>query len=165
MCEVKKGDMITKETSVKGEIPVIAGGQQPAYYHNKSNREAETITISASGAYAGFVNYFNIPIFASDCSTVRVLDKNKVLIRYIYYLLKAKQEDIYNFQKGGAQPHVYPKDLLGIKVPLPDLETQKQLIARFDKQEDAIKANKALIEVMQENINEKISEIWSEDGQ
>ncbi len=111
------------------------------------------------------MNYFNIPIFASDCSTVRVLDKNKVLIRYIYYLLKAKQEEIYNFQKGGAQPHVYPKDLLGIKVPLPDLETQKQLITRFDKQEEAIKANNALIEVMQENINEKISEVWSEDGQ
>ncbi|MDD4111343.1 MAG: restriction endonuclease subunit S, partial [Clostridia bacterium] len=50
---IKKGESITKKDVTDGSVPVIAGGQQPAYYHNKSNREGKTITVSASGAYAG----------------------------------------------------------------------------------------------------------------
>jgi type I restriction enzyme M protein len=72
VCEIEKGTSITKAKITNGNIPVIAGGQQPAYYHNQSNRNGQTITISASGAYAGFVNYFETPIFASDCTTIKV---------------------------------------------------------------------------------------------
>ena len=71
ICEVKKGQSITKKKITKGTIPVIAGGQQPAYYHNEPNRTGQTITVSASGAYAGFINFFEEPIFASDCSTIK----------------------------------------------------------------------------------------------
>ena len=67
---------LTEEKAVKGNIPVIAGGQSPAYYHNKSNREGNIITVSASGAYAGFINYFNNPIFASDCNTIKSKNEN-----------------------------------------------------------------------------------------
>ena len=57
VCEVKRGQSITKKQVIAGGIPVIAGGQQPAYFHNQSNRTGKIITISGSGAYAGFVNF------------------------------------------------------------------------------------------------------------
>src|SRR3989344_4490917 len=91
ICEVKRGNSITKDTITEGKVPVIAGGQQPAYYHNTSNRTGETLTVSGSGAYAGFVAYFNSPIFASDCSTIQAKSK-EVLMKYIYYFLKGNQE-------------------------------------------------------------------------
>jgi type I restriction enzyme M protein len=57
IAEIKKGQSITRKDIVEeGAIPVVAGGQQPAYYHNKFNREPNIITVSASGAYSGFVN-------------------------------------------------------------------------------------------------------------
>uniref|UniRef100_B3EKI4 site-specific DNA-methyltransferase (adenine-specific) n=1 Tax=Chlorobium phaeobacteroides (strain BS1) TaxID=331678 RepID=B3EKI4_CHLPB len=132
VAEILKGSAITKKDTKHGNIPVIAGGQEPAYYHNKSNREGDVITVSASGAYAGFVNYFTIPIFASDCSTIQTKDENIVSTRYLFSILKAKQEDIYEFQQGGGQPHVYPKDLKTIKIPLPPLEIQEQIVAELD---------------------------------
>ena len=52
----KKGKSITKKTIIEGDVPVVAGGLTPAYYHNQFNVEAPVITISASGANAGFVN-------------------------------------------------------------------------------------------------------------
>ena len=52
-CTVRRGKTITKKTSKQGDIPVIAGGKKPAYFHNEHNREAGTITISGSGASAG----------------------------------------------------------------------------------------------------------------
>jgi len=146
ICKVKKGDSIKKKNTKLGKIPVIAGGQQPAYYHNKFNREGNIITVSASGAYAGFVNYFEEPIFASDCSTIRSLDEKVILTRFIYDVLKGKQQNIYSFQRGGAQPHVYPKDLINFKIPLPPLEVQEQIVTELDSYQKIIDGAKQVVE-------------------
>ena len=114
VCEIEKGTSITKAKVTDGKIPVIAGGQQPAYYHNQSNREGKTITVSASGAYAGFVNYFDYPIFVSDCTTIKTKDEKSLLTDFVFSLLKSRQAEIYKFQNGAAQPHVYGKDLAKI---------------------------------------------------
>lgn len=74
--KIEKGKSITQANITKGTIPVVAGGKEPAYYYNESNRDA-IITVSASGANSGFVNYFEKPIFASDCNTIISLDKKK----------------------------------------------------------------------------------------
>src|SRR3989344_3245502 len=99
ICDVKKGSSITKDKVKTGNVPVIAGGQQPAYYHNVSNRTGETMTVSGSGAYAGFVAYFDLPIFASDCTTIQTKNKD-VSTKYIFYVLKGQQNKIYELQKG-----------------------------------------------------------------
>jgi type I restriction enzyme M protein len=146
IANIKKGSSITqKETSV-GAIPVIAGGQKPAYFHNVSNRDGNVITVSASGAYAGFVNYFETPIFASDCSTIQSIDESQVLTRYIYFVLKGLQEDIYKFQQGGGQPHVYPKDLMTIKMPLPPLEVQVQVVTELEGYAAIISSARQIVE-------------------
>jgi type I restriction enzyme M protein len=129
---VRKGSSITQKDTEEGSVPVVAGGQKPAYFHNESNRTGEVITVSASGAYAGFVNYFDIPIFASDCSTIQSNDEEKALTRYLYFVLKGIQDDIYKFQQGGGQPHVYPKDLITLEIPLPPLEVQRALVAELE---------------------------------
>ncbi|KAK3605059.1 hypothetical protein CHS0354_000725 [Potamilus streckersoni] len=154
VCEIEKGTSITKKLITDGDIPVIAGGQQPAYYHNVSNREGKTITISGSGAYAGFVNYFEIPIFASDCSTIKSKDENKLMTKFIFRYLKTRQEDIYKLQMGMGQPHVYSKDLAKLKIPLPSLEIQKKLVAEAEREQKIIDANKELIEIMEGKIEE-----------
>ncbi len=143
---IKKGSSITQKDTSEGSIPVIAGGQKPAYFHNVSNRDGNVITVSASGAYAGFVNYFDTPIYASDCSTIQSKDESQALTRYIYLVLKGLQEEIYKFQQGGGQPHVYPKDLVTIEIPLPPLEVQAQLVAEFDGYAVIISGAKQIVE-------------------
>ena len=138
VAEVKRGSSITEKTVVKGKIPVIAGGQQPAYYHNESNRVGDVITVSGSGAYSGFVAYHKKPIFASDCFTIKSLNESKLLTKYIYHLLKGKQEDIYKLQTGGGQPHVYPKDLIPYKIPLPPLEIQERIVEEIENYQNII---------------------------
>ncbi len=146
VCKIEKGTSITKAIITEGDIPVIAGGQQPAYYHNKNNREGQTITISASGAYAGFVNFFNTPIFASDCTTIKSNNESKILTKFIFLYLKGKQREIYKLQKGVGQPHVYGKDLAKIKIPLPPLKVQKEIVEQIEVKQKAIEAAKAVIE-------------------
>ena len=72
VCLVRRGTTITKKQTVQGKVPVIGGGTKPTYFHNEANRYSNCITVSGSGASAGFVNKWDVPIFASDCSTVEV---------------------------------------------------------------------------------------------
>ena len=146
VCEVIKGSMITKEIVIEGNIPVIAGGQNPAYYHNQANRDGNIITVSASGAYAGFVNYFTTSIFASDCTTIQSKNEAKLMTKYVYHLLKGRQEDIYKFQRGGGQPHVYPKDLIPMKIPLPPLEVQERIVEEIENYQNIIDGAKKVVD-------------------
>lgn len=123
---IKKGDSITKKDVIAGDVPVIAGGQKPAYFHNVSNRTEKTITVSASGAYAGYVNFYNQPIFVSDCTSIQERSAN---IDFIYLVLKLKQAHIYTLQSGGAQPHVQPSDLRGIRISVPESKEEQRAIA------------------------------------
>jgi type I restriction enzyme M protein len=132
VAEIQKGKNITESKAAKGDVPVIAGGQSPAYYHNESNREGNTITISASGAYAGFVNYFEMPIFASDCNTVKSKDEKSISTKLVFHFLKSIQKEIYKLQKGQAQPHVYAQDLSKIQIPFPSLKIQKKMVAEIE---------------------------------
>ena len=127
IAQIKKGSMITEKDVVLGTIPVIAGGQKPAYYHNTANRSGKTITVSASGAYAGFVALYNQPIFASDCSTIS--ESSRYSIDFVYYYLVFNQNVIYNAQTGGAQPHCYPTDLMRMLIDLPAIDEQCAIAA------------------------------------
>ena len=105
----KRGKNLLSKDAKHGDIPVIAGGLNPATYHNIANTMAPVITISASGANAGYVNLWHIPVWASDSSYI-----DSSINPYVYFwyvLLKKRQKEIYDSQTGSAQPHIYPKHI------------------------------------------------------
>ena len=131
VCEFNRGRTITKKNAIEGEIPVIGGGQKPAYYHNESNREGVTITVAGSGAYAGFVSYWEQPIFLSDAFSIEPSQKlNK---RYLFHWLLQNQSRIYELKQGSGVPHVYGSDLAKFEIPVPSLETQEKIVEILDK--------------------------------
>ena len=109
-------------SDAKGGItPVVAGGLTPSAFHNVANTKAPVITISASGANAGFVNLWGIPVWAADSSYI---DSTIVSNIYFWYnLLKYNQKNIYESQTGSAQPHIYPKHIGNLLIP--DLDMRK----------------------------------------
>ena len=129
--KISKGQLITEKKASSGDIPVIAGGKKPAYFHNKPNRTGKTITVSASGASAGYVAFFDEPIFASDCSTIS--EGNDYSIEFIYSQLLLQQDIIYKAQTGGAQPHIHAVDLMPIEIGVPTFSEQQAIaIILFD---------------------------------
>lgn len=142
LCEVRKGQSITQKQTKEGNIKVVAGGTGFAYYHNEANRDANIITISASGA-AGFVNFWKEPIFASDCTTLKA--KTDMETYYIYHYLKNMQEEIYKLARGSAQLHVYPDDIKNIQIPIPSIEKQKEIVEQIEKYEKEIENLQAIM--------------------
>ncbi len=118
--EVLKGDLITAKDTRDGDIKVVAAGVDFSYKHSEFNRARNTITISGSGANAGFINFWREPIFASDCITIRgVTDKETLLLlQYLRFI----QKHITSQASGSAQPHVYPSDIRGLDYLVPSVE-------------------------------------------
>lgn len=117
--EIKRGTLVTAKTAdLEGEIKVVSAGLDYSYLHSESNRERNTITVSSSGANAGFINFWREPIFANDCTTVRGKTDVETLI-YLQFL-KMRQDHIFKQARGSAQPHVYPQDLSILKIELPN---------------------------------------------
>ena len=77
------------------------------------------------------MNFWNEPIFASDCTTV--LGKSELETKYIFNFLKANQEKVFELQKGAAQPHVYPDDLSKLLIPNADENTQNSIVEECEK--------------------------------
>ena len=142
--EIARGEIITNSETEQGNIKVVAAGVDYSYLHSKANREKNTITLSSSGANAGYINFWREPIFASDCITVRgKSDVETIIILHYLYLL---QSYILNQAKGSAQPHVYPSDINSLYMPIPP----SNLIERYEKivipQNDKITKNLLEIE-------------------
>lgn len=142
--EVKKGDLITAEGATAGKYKVVAAGIDFSYTHSDFNRDANTITISGSGANAGFINFWREPIFASDCITVRGMTDSDTLLLLQY--LRFIQPYILSQATGSAQPHVYPGDIKILDFVVPEDE----VIEKFGKLN--IPINKKVANTLKENI-------------
>ena len=134
-----KGQSVTSNEIKKGDYPVIAGGQISPYTHNRYNFTGNVITISASGAYSGYVWYHNYPIFASDCTVVFSKEESEITTLYLSEILKLKQKEIYNLQQGAGQPHVYARDLEKINIPIPSLQKQKDITNKITAIREKVK--------------------------
>ena len=113
-----RGKNITAAKMVEGSIPVVSAGLQPSGYHNEANVNGESLTISASGANAGYLQYHLQDIWAADCSYYQ----DDAIIWFVYNTLKFLQPVISNLQCGAAQPHVYPKNINKLCVLIPTEE-------------------------------------------
>lgn len=157
---IKRGSTITKKQVVHGDYPVVAGGKEAAYYHNEYNRQPPVITVSGSGASAGYVNYWEVPIFASDCSTIEEKDLN---IKYIYYFLKSRQQELLDKQVGVAIPHVSPKDIYPLLISYPtDKDEQQYIVKTLDAVAEMIKLRKETIQLTKDLIPAIFQEMFGD---
>lgn len=106
----QKGKNITKKDAIDGPYPVVAGGLEPSCYHNVCNTKEPVVTISASGANAGYVRLYTTKIWSSDSSFIDYSVTPFVYFSYIF--LKINQTILFDKQTGSAQPHIYPAQIM-----------------------------------------------------
>lgn len=162
VCEFKNGKSITKKDLVNGKYPVIGGGQKPFGFHNEYNCDENTISCSSSGAYAGFININNLKVWLSDCFSIKPINYNILNNSYLYYYLKSIQYLIYKLQSGAGQPHIYSKNLEDLKIPIPTIEKQEEIVKYLDSLDNKDKlfeySNNKLFELLlnTSDINDRI---------
>ena len=128
--QMQRGTSLTKKQANEGTVPVISGGKEPAFYCDTENRKGETITVAGSGAGAGYVQYWNKPIFVGDAFSIK--GKHDVSTKYLYYCLTNMQEAIYSTKKGGGVPHVHISDIDNFEIPVPPVDVQSKIVEILD---------------------------------
>lgn len=159
IAHIVKGNALSSSEVESGDIPVIAGGQTSPYKHNKSNYEGNVITVSASGAYAGYVWYHDYPIYATDCSVIFSKDESTYLTKYLFEVLKLQQNAIYRLQTGAAQPHVYPADLQMLNIPIIPIEEQQEIVDYISNIRNKVKELQKEGKDILENAKQKVEEM------
>ena len=135
VCEIKTGKGITqKDCSESSKYPVYSGGKEPMGYYKEFNRNANTVTVSRVGAYAGFVNYVTEDFYLNDkCFSVLPQKDEDINSKYLYYKLKALECCIINMQSGGGVPTINTKKVGSLEIPLPPIEVQTEIVRILDK--------------------------------
>lgn len=146
ICEFKRGKNITSSEMCEGSVPVISVGISASGYHNVANVHGVSITMSSSGANAGYISVHYNNIWAADCSYVS--EETTENIYYVYELLNNIRPVINNFQIGSAQPHVYPKDINRIKMCIPPIELRTKannILSNFHREIDELISQNQLL--------------------
>lgn len=134
LCNFKRGKNLLTKNAIDEGVPVVAGGLEPSCYHNVANTGAPVITVSGSGANAGFMRMYHVPVWASDCSFIDISCEN---FYFVYCFLKVNSKLLKHAQTGAVQPHVKPSDIHDFELVIPDKENiyefQDKVKPFFDK--------------------------------
>lgn len=134
LCNFKRGKNLLTKNAIDEGVPVVAGGLEPSCYHNVANTGAPVITVSGSGANAGFMRMYHVPVWASDCSFIDFTCEN---FYFVYCFLKVNSKLLKHAQTGAVQPHVKPSDIHDFELVIPDKESifdfQDKVKPFFDK--------------------------------
>lgn len=127
-----RGEYITKKDSRTGNIPVILGGQEPAYYIDKANHAGEIVVVARSGASAGFVSYWNEPVFITDGFGYEN-NPSLVTAKYLFYILKNRETELNAMKRGAGVPHISGGALAEIQFAIPNLQEQQRIVSILDR--------------------------------
>lgn len=133
-CEIKTGKGVTKSDAVLGgTCPIISGGQSPMGYYHTFNREANTVTISRVGAYAGFVNYIKERFYLNDKCFSVIPASERVSTLFLFYTLKNMESKIKELQSEGGVPTINTTKVSNLEIPLPPFEIQEEVALILDR--------------------------------
>ncbi len=74
------------------------------------------------------------------------------------------KSQIRNFVDGTTSvAALYPKNYFSIKLPIPSIKTQHQIVAQIEKEQALVNSSKQLIEIFKQKIKDRIAKVWGED--
>jgi restriction endonuclease S subunit len=127
VCQIKCGNHSTKKCNfIEGEYLIIGGGKQPIGKHNEYNCHENTILCASHGT-AGYISMYPVKTFLTMAFAF-IENKELVNKMYLYYYLKSIEEHLISLGKGTAQPCISMEKLKSIKIPIPSLDKQQEII-------------------------------------
>jgi len=146
----------TKDFLEDGRYPIIDQSQNEiaGYWNESDDINVVSEPVIVFGDHTKVVK-FVMHDFVAGADGIKILKPNdNILPKYLFYSLKFL--DLPNL---GYSRHF--KELKLKKIPLPDLETQKQIIDEIEQYETAIHQKNEEIELLESSIEDKIRQLKS----
>lgn len=149
VCDTTSGGTPLKsneEFYVPAEIPWINSGEirngeifKASKYISKLGLEkssaklipANSVLVAMYGATAGQVGLLRFEATTNQ-AVCSILPSDKYNPKFLYYILSSKTENLIQMSVGGAQPNISQGIIKNIKIPLPPLEVQEEIVKELD---------------------------------
>ena len=140
VCDFQNGKRIVKGQVETGEYPVLGGGGFTSFYTNEYSREGKTCKISREGmSLHNCVMLLNEKYYLNS-QAFTIKSKNEIMINeYLWYYLDNNKEEVFKCGRGTAQKAIDIDEFKSIKIPIPCLEKQKEIVAYCDANNNLIK--------------------------
>jgi len=136
VCKVNQGTYIKSDMKIQGDYPVYGGGNV-SFYINQYNRE-DDIIVAKDGVSADCVRYEKKKFFLNHHGWTLIC-KEQVIKKYMFYYLQTIQPELLSIAKGTAQLGINQENFYKLKIPIPSLEKQKEIVAYCDYNTNLIK--------------------------
>jgi restriction endonuclease S subunit len=134
VCEIQNGKRIVKGQVETGEYPVLGGGGFTSFYTNEYSREGKTCKISREGmSLHNCVMLLNEKYYLnSQAFTIKSKNETIVIDEYLWYYLDNNKEQVFKCGRGTAQKAIDIDEFKSIKIPIPSLERQQEIVKYLD---------------------------------
>ena len=136
LCKVNQGTYIKSDMKIQGEYPVYGGGNV-SYYINQYNRE-DDIIVAKDGVSADCVRYEKNKFFLNHHGWTLIC-KEQIIKKYMFYYLRSIQPELLSIAKGTAQLGINQVNFYKLKIPVPSLERQKEIVEYCEYNDNLIK--------------------------
>lgn len=114
-----------------GTFPYVNGGVVPSGHVAEGNTPGETVTIPSRGS-VGVVQYQARAFWCGPlCYRIRSAHDG-LLTRFLFFALKAQERRIVALQQTGSIPALNKKQLIPVRIPVPPLEVQAEIVRVLD---------------------------------
>ena len=129
---MKRGKRVVKsQLNDTGSYPVYQNSLLPLGFFNEYNCRVGSVFMISAGA-AGNIGFSNVDFWAADDCWIFDCSQN-LSERFLYYALKNQQNTINSGVRRSSIPRLSRSFIENIKIPLPSLEKQKQIVSILDK--------------------------------
>ena len=136
VCIIKTGQSVNKILidQNQGDYPVINSGKEPLGYINTFNTENDPIGITSRGAGVGSITWCVGKYFRGNLNySATIIDEKILNVRYLYFVLMNSQKQINELSVFNGIPALNASSLVKLKIPIPPLSKQKEIVAILDK--------------------------------
>ena len=85
---------------------------------------------------------------------------SKLLPEFLYYLLIHFKAHSSSQSVGAVFRNLTTDQIKAFKIPIPPIDTQRQIISGIDEEQRAISSNRLLIQIFEQKISNKLAEVW-----
>jgi len=131
--KLKKGKQLNKELLTENwKYPAYNWWISYSGFTDTYNYNENTIIISQGGTSAGFINFINTKFYANAHCYVVLPELEIIENRFVFHFLKLNQLKLTEKQHWAGIPALKTNEILKLKIPLPPLDVQKEIVKILD---------------------------------
>ncbi len=136
ICSISRGRVMSKEylKENQGEYPVFSSQTENNGIFGRISTydyDGEYVTWTTDGAYAGSVFYHDEKFSITNVCGLLKVDDSKILTKFLYYALSVTTKSFVN--SGMGNPKLMSNVMGRIRIPVPPMEVQREIVRILDK--------------------------------